>query len=219
MLGRSSQRIAIREARKFWWCSRVAFQSRRVINFTHLTRPPPALCDSRRPRPTRVDPPSAQAGCSPCPPPRPPASSAPARPTRAFPGRPPSPRWPAASLPLASPSARARPPSWARASSPPGTCGNRVGISGTRLRARSIETALASLAPRRRARSRRTALPTPSRIEARETPRRGVRASQTPFAVVSSSQSPSPSQSFGHGFSFSRREKTRSSASAPRTTD
>ena len=123
------------------------------------TRRPPALCDSRRPRPTRVDPPSAQAGCSPCPPPRPPASSAPARPTRAFPGRPLSPRWPAASPPLASPSARARPPSWARASSPPGTCGNRVGISGTRLRARSIETALASLAPRRRARSRRPPYP------------------------------------------------------------
>ena len=123
------------------------------------TRRPPALCDSRRPRPTRVDPPSAQAGCSPCPPPRPPAPSAPARPTRAFPGRPPSPRWPAASLPLASPSARARPPSWARASSPPGTCGNRVGISGTQHRGRSIETALASLAPRRRARSRRPPYP------------------------------------------------------------
>ena len=162
----------------------VAWQSARLISFTQLARlPQPPLCDSRRPRPTRVVPPSAQAGCSLCPPPRPPATSASARPTRAFPGRPPSPRWLAASLPLASRSARAGPPSWAHASSPPGTCGNRSGISGTRLRARMIETALAALAPRRRARLRRPALPTPSRIDARRTLNRAPKLADSGISV------------------------------------
>ena len=75
-------------------------------------------------------------------------------------------------------SVRARASSvWARASSPPGTCGNRVGISGTRLRARSIETALASLAPRRRARSRRPPYPLGRIEETDETQARRSRQS------------------------------------------
>ena len=58
-----------------------------------------------------------------------------------------------------------------------GTCGNRVGISGTRLRARSIETALASLAPRRRARSRRPPYPLGRIEETDETQARRSRQS------------------------------------------